>query len=62
MIRIHFDNKEYVDIKTTLKNFIECANKVKNGQINWIILNYHTMLNFGKVVYVEEMEENNEII
>lgn len=60
MIRIHFDNKEYVDIKTTLNDFVECANKFKNGQCNWMILNNHTMLNFDKVVYVEELEENNE--
>lgn len=57
MIRIHFKNKEYIDVKTTLEDYIETASKVKDTKYNWLVFNNQVIVNFDKIVYVEEMEE-----
>lgn len=62
MIRIHLENKEYVDVKTSLKDYIETASKIENTKYNWLVFNNQVIINFAKIVYVEEMEENDEDI
>lgn len=57
MIRIHFENKEYIDVKTTLKDYIETSSKVEDTKYNWLVFNNQVIVNFDKIVYVEEMEE-----
>lgn len=61
MIRIHFDNKDFVDIQTTMKDYVDCTNKIENVKYNWLVFNNKTIVNFDKIVYVEQIgDKDNE--
>lgn len=56
MIRIHFDNKEIVEVETTLEDYINTTSKVKDTRYNSLVFNNQVVLNFDKIVYVEEVK------
>ena len=61
MIRIHFDNKDFVDVQTTIQEYLECINKIENTKYNWLCFNRKAIVNYDKIVYVEEIgDEDNE--
>lgn len=61
MIRIYFDNKDFVDIQTTLQEYLKCLNEIKDTKYNWFYFNRKVIVNYDKIVYVEEMgDKNNE--
>lgn len=56
MIRIHFDNKDFIEIETTFEDYLETASKVANTKYNWLCFNNQSLVNFDKIVYVEKIE------
>ena len=61
MISIHFDSKDFVDIQTTIQEYFECRNKIEKTKYNWLCFNRKVIVNYDKIVYVEEIgDKDNE--
>lgn len=56
MIRIHFDNKDVVEVETTLEEYLDLMSKIRNTKYNAVIFNNQVVANFDKIVYVEKIE------
>ncbi|MBR5303467.1 MAG: hypothetical protein IKU37_01405 [Candidatus Gastranaerophilales bacterium] len=55
MIKIHFDNKDSIRVNCTLEDYIECIKEIQETKYNTIVLDNKVIIEYSKVVYVEEV-------